>query len=233
MSAARIEALGDCALLIRFGDRIDAQINVLALAAAELLVHADLPGLRDVAAAYATVCVHYDPAAWAGDGHAPFDRLRARIGALLEMLDGVPSLQVPAQREIPVCYGGAHGPDLAELARHARLTIDEAIALHCAGDYRVAMLGFAPGFPYLLGLDARLHMPRHANPRTRVPAGSVAIGAGQTGIYPRATPGGWRVIGRTPLVLFDPARSPPALLAPGQRVRFRAIDADELAEHAL
>jgi KipI family sensor histidine kinase inhibitor len=230
MSAAQIEALGDCALLIRFGDRIDARANVLALAAAELLVRTGLPGLLDVAPAYATVCVRYDPLAWDGEDQSPFGALRARVGPLLDTLDGAPSLQVPASLEIPVCYGGAHGPDLAELARRAQLTIDEAIALHCAGDYRVAMLGFAPGFPYLLGLDARLHAPRHANPRTRVPAGSIAIGGGQTGIYPRATPGGWRVIGRTPVVLFDSARPSPALLTPGQRVRFRAIDADELAE---
>jgi len=233
MSAACIEALGDSALLIRFGERIDAQTNVLALAAAELLVHADLPGLLDVAPAYATVCVRYDPLAWEDAGLSPFSALRARLATLLEILDGIPSLQVPGPLEIPVCYGGVYGPDLGELARHGRLTVDEAIALHCAGDYRVAMLGFAPGFPYLLGLDPRLHMRRHANPRTRVPAGSVAIGGAQTGIYPRATPGGWRVIGRTPLVLFDSARLPPALLAPGQRVRFRAIDADELAEHPL
>lgn len=131
--------------------------------------------------------------------------------------------------EIPVCYGGEYGPDLDALAEHARLSRDEVIGRHVAAGYTVAMLGFAPGFPYLLGLDPALHVPRRADPRTRVPAGSVAIGGAQTGIYPRELPGGWNLIGRTPLVLFDPDRDPPCLLAPGDRVRFCAISAEEFA----
>jgi inhibitor of KinA len=134
--------------------------------------------------------------------------------------------------DIPVCYGGECGPDLDGLALHAKLPAAEVIARHCAAEYRVAMLGFAPGFAYLLGLDSTLHAPRHAVPRVRVPAGSVAIGGAQTGVYPRELPGGWRIIGRTPLVLFDASRDPPAVLGPGQRVRFRAIDADEFARLA-
>ena len=134
---------------------------------------------------------------------------------------------------VPVCYGGEFGPDLDDLARYARLSVDEVIARHCAPDYRVAMLGFAPGFPYLLGLDPALHAPRRATPRVRVPAGSVAIGGAQTGIYPSELPGGWLLIGRTPLTLFDPAREAPALLAPGQRLRFRAISADEISAGEL
>jgi KipI family sensor histidine kinase inhibitor len=136
--------------------------------------------------------------------------------------------------EIPVCYGGECGPDIAAVAEHAGLLRDAVIARHTAAEYTVAMLGFAPGFPYLLGLDPSLQMPRRATPRTRVPAGSVAIGGAQTGIYPRELPGGWHLIGRTPLVLFDPQRELPCLLAPGDRVRFHAIEADEfgrLAEH--
>ncbi|WIG55610.1 MAG: Allophanate hydrolase 2 subunit 1 [Rhodanobacteraceae bacterium] len=130
---------------------------------------------------------------------------------------------------IPVCYGGDCGPDIDAIAEHAGLVRDEVIARHAAAEYTVAMLGFAPGFPYLLGLDAALHVPRRATPRTRVPAGSVAIGGAQTGIYPCELPGGWHLIGRTPLALFDPRRDPPCLLAPGDRVRFRAIDAGEFA----
>jgi KipI family sensor histidine kinase inhibitor len=126
--------------------------------------------------------------------------------------------------EIPVCYSPACAPDLDDLAAHAGLSRAEVVALHGAGDYRVAMVGFAPGFPYLLGLDPRLAMPRLATPRTHVPAGSVAIGGAQAGIYPNASPGGWRVIGRTPLALFDASRPSPCLLAAGQRVRFRQID---------
>lgn len=134
--------------------------------------------------------------------------------------------------EIPVCYDGEFGPDLDAVAAHAHLSHAEVIARHTAGDYSVAMLGFAPGFPYLLGLDPALHTPRRANPRTRVPAGSVAIGGAQAGIYPRELPGGWQVIGRTPCVLFDPQRDPPCLLPPGTRVRFRAIDAATFARLA-
>jgi KipI family sensor histidine kinase inhibitor len=131
--------------------------------------------------------------------------------------------------EIPVCYGGDFGPDLDALASHAKLTAADVIARHTAATYTVAMLGFAPGFPYLFGLDPALEMPRRASPRTRVPAGSVAIGGAQTGIYPSELPGGWQLIGRTPLALFDAQRDPPSLLMPGDRVRFVAIDAAALA----
>jgi KipI family sensor histidine kinase inhibitor len=124
--------------------------------------------------------------------------------------------------DIAVHYGGEHGPDLDALAEHAGLPSRDVIELHAAGEYRVAMLGFSPGFPYLLGLDPRLAMPRLDTPRTRVPAGSVGIGGAQTGIYPQSGPGGWRIIGRTTLALFDPLHDPPTLLAPGDRVRFIA-----------
>ena len=117
-------------------------------------------------------------------------------------------------------YGGEHGPDLDALAEHAGLSPREAVELHATAEYRVAMLGFAPGFPYLLGLDPRLAMPRLATPRQRVEAGSVGIGGAQAGIYPRPGPGGWRIIGRTDALLFDPARESPSLLAPGDRLRF-------------
>lgn len=129
--------------------------------------------------------------------------------------------------EIPVCYDRAFGPDLDIVASHAGLSGQAVIERHTAATYTVAMLGFAPGFPYLLGLDPTLQVPRRANPRTRVPAGSVAIGGAQTGIYSQELPGGWHLIGRTPLRLFDPLRDQPALLAPGDRVRFRPIGAEE------
>jgi KipI family sensor histidine kinase inhibitor len=128
-----------------------------------------------------------------------------------------------------VLYGGEHGSDLESSASELGLSPAELIARHTAGDYTVAMIGFAPGFPYLSGLDPALALPRLATPRARVAAGSVAIGGAQTGIYPRESPGGWRVLGRTPWVLFDPDRQPPTRLLPGDRVRFRAIDADEFA----
>ncbi|MDB6163387.1 MAG: allophanate hydrolase subunit 1, partial [Xanthomonadaceae bacterium] len=121
---------------------------------------------------------------------------------------------------IDVHYGGGDGPDLESVARHSRLAPADVISRHAAARYTVAMLGFAPGFPYLIGMDPTLAVPRLATPRAHVPAGSVAIGGAQTGIYPRSGPGGWHIIGRTTLELFDPARDPPALLAPGDQVRF-------------
>ena len=131
--------------------------------------------------------------------------------------------------EIPVRYGGAFGEDLDAAAAELGIAADTVIARHGAALYTVAMVGFAPGFPYLSGLDPSLALPRLATPRTRVPAGSVAIGGAQTGIYPRESPGGWRLLGRTPLRLFDPQRASPSLLAPGDRVRFVAIDDDAFA----
>jgi antagonist of KipI len=130
--------------------------------------------------------------------------------------------------EVPVAYGGAEGPDLGDVARHAGLSEEEVIRRHAAREYRVAMLGFAPGFAYLLGMDPTLAMARLDTPRVRVPAGSVGIADGQTGIYPFAMPGGWRLVGRTALSLFDPQRDPPATLGPGTRVRFVRVDPAEL-----
>jgi KipI family sensor histidine kinase inhibitor len=233
MSEPVIEALGDGALLIRLGGRIELAANRAALDLAAALRAAALPGIGDIAPAYASVCVRYDIAAWSnGDARSSaFDHIAARLQDLLAAAraeaDADPAAQAPI--EIPVCYGGEFGPDLDAVAVNAGLAAGEIVARHAQAEYRVAMLGFMPGFPYLLGLDPALHMPRRASPRTRVPAGSVAIGGGQTGIYPRELPGGWQLIGRTPLTLFDPARAEPALLRPGQRVRFRAIDAAQFA----
>jgi KipI family sensor histidine kinase inhibitor len=234
MSNVRIEALGDCALLLSFGERIDADLNALAVAAAAALRAADLPGARDIAPAYASVCVQYDPCAWADPTgmQSPHSRIASRISAIVDNVKIARTEPGATAVDIPVCYGGECGPDLDDLAVRAKLPAAEVVARHCASEYRVAMLGFAPGFAYLLGLDSALHAPRRATPRVRVPAGSVAIGGAQTGIYPRELPGGWQIIGRTPLVLFDAWRDPPAVLAPGQRVRFRAISADEFAAFA-
>jgi KipI family sensor histidine kinase inhibitor len=234
MNEVRIEALGDCALLIRFGDRIDAATSSHTLAVAKALSEANLSGLVDIAPAYASICVRYDPTAWVDPlgAQSPYSRIAAQLHSLVGDLQVSPAPPTSALIEIPVYYGGEFGPDLEQLARHAQLPVDEVVTRHCAAEYRVAMLGFAPGFPYLLGLDPALHAPRRASPRIRVPAGSVAIGGAQTGIYPRESPGGWQIIGRTPLCLFDATRATPALLNPGQRLRFRAIVAAEFTNHA-
>lgn len=233
MSAAgcdlSIEPLGETALLLRFGEGLDPAINARVHAAAHALRAAHLPGLVDIAPAYATLALHYDPAAWLdANGGRPWRNFEAAARAVLA---APPARETVAPRivEIPVCYGGDFGPDLDALANHAKLAASDVIAHHTATTYTVAMLGFAPGFPYLFGLDPALHMPRRASPRTRVPAGSVAVGGAQTGIYPSDLPGGWQLIGRTPLALFDARRDPPSLLMPGDLVRFVAIDAAAFA----
>ncbi len=226
--AVGFEPLGETTLLIRFGNCIDAILNARVHTAAAILRSADLPGVVDMVPAFATLALTYAPAIWSGDQRSPWQHLAAAVRAVFA---APPSCndRVTATIEIPVSYGGEEGPDLESVARHCGLTADEVVARHVAADYRVAMLGFAPGFPYLLGLDSTLHTPRLANPRTRVPRGSVAIGGGQTGIYPSELPGGWQLLGRTPLRLFHPQRDPVCLLAPGDQVRFRAIDVAEFS----
>ena len=227
-----IESLGESTLLLRFGAGLDDAVNARVHAASAMLRAAHLPGIVDVVPAYATLGLHYEPSAWI-DGHGGSPSLR--IAAAVQAIFHEPPAEMghdTATVEIPVCYGGEFGADFDALARHAALEPSEVIARHTAGIYRVAMLGFAPGFPYLFGLDPALHMPRRASPRTRVPAGSVAVGGAQTGIYPSELPGGWQLIGRTPAVLFDVHRDPPSLLMPGDTVRFVRIDAKQFAEQA-
>jgi KipI family sensor histidine kinase inhibitor len=221
-----IEALGDSALILRWEARIDADVNAQVHALAARIAAVRPRWLVDLVPAYASLALFLDRLAWAIDDD-PQQRARHWLQQLLDA--GAPmhaTERASASRriDIPVRYGGAEGPDLAEVAELAGCTGDEVIARHVAGEYRVAMLGFAPGFPYLLGLDPRLHVPRLAQPRAQVAGGSVAIGGAQTGIYPRRGPGGWRVIGRTLLALFEVSRDPPSLLQPGDRVRFvRAV----------
>ena len=226
MNPVAIEPLGEDALLLRLDRRIDPAVNARVHALAQRLQDARLPWLRELVPAYASLALCLDPG-------MPLDAAADAVRALLDG-DG-PAQTGPAAPaatlEIPVCHAPAFAPDLDALAARAGLDRAGAIALHCAGEYRVAMTGFAPGFPYLLGLDPRLATPRLATPRPRVAAGSVAIGGAQTGIYPREGPGGWHLVGRTPAALFDPAREPPCLLAPGATVRFVAID--EARFHAL
>ncbi|MEO5624536.1 MAG: 5-oxoprolinase subunit PxpB [Dokdonella sp.] len=227
--AFTFEALSETVLLLRFGSGIDADLNARVHRTVAALRAARLTGVTDLVPAYATLAVVYATGAWSNGAEAPWLHLAAAISAKLQA-PGAHEATIPITVEIPVCYGGEHGPDLEELAQQLAVPIDELVARHVAADYQVAMLGFAPGFPYLLGLDPRLHAARRASPRTRVPRGSVAIGGAQTGIYPSELPGGWQLIGRTPLVLFDALRKSACLLAPGDSVRFRAIDDDEFVE---
>ena len=212
-SLLTIEPLGDACLVVRFGTGIDAVTSRAVAAATAALTAAALPGVVDIAATFNTVAVVFDP-------HRADPRdLSGAILANLQNLAGGASTPGTIV-EIPVAYGGDDGPDLAAVAAHTGLDSEAVVRLHTTTDHVVGMIGFAPGFPYLLGLPAALEVPRRATPRTSVPAGSVAIAERQTGIYPRTSPGGWHVIGRTPRAMFDPRRDPPALLRAGDLVRF-------------
>ena len=224
-STLRVEALGDRALLVILGKGIDPGVNDQVHKLAALLRGRRLPGVHDLVPAYATIAVHYDPAAWSGGKVPPHEALRREILRLWKSAGSAP-LPNPRLVEIPVCYGGAFGPDLAEVAALCALSEEEVVTRHTAVSYRVYMIGFSPGFAYLGGLDATIAAPRRATPRTAVPAGSVGIAGMQTGIYPLASPGGWQIIGRTPEHLFLPAQEHPCLLNPGDRLRFVPIDAE-------
>lgn len=223
MNACRMEFFGDTALLLRFGDGIDAAVNRRVHACAAALRAQAPHWLIDLTPAYACLGLHVDVARIGGDD--ALGSARAWLAQWLERASFDASDADLRTIEVPVVYGGEYGPDLAAVATHAGIANEDVIARHAAGTYTVAMLGFAPGFPYLFGLDASLAMPRIDTPRTRVAAGSVGIGGAQTGIYPQAGPGGWRLIGRTPLRLFDAQRDPPSLVQAGDRVHFVAIDA--------
>ncbi|WP_345301321.1 5-oxoprolinase subunit PxpB [Lysobacter hankyongensis] len=227
-SEPRFEALADDAWLIHpagVDDAAAADINAtIAVHRFAARLRSAAPAwLRDLVPAWTSLAVFFDP-----------ERIDAEDArAWIAAQDAGEDREAPGSSsrivEIPVRYGGAFGEDLDAAAAELGLTPDTLAARHRAPLYTVAMIGFAPGFPYLGGLDPGLALPRLATPRTRVPAGSVGIGGAQTGIYPRESPGGWRVIGRTPLTLFDPQRASPSLLAPGDRVRFVAIDDDAFA----
>lgn len=211
--ACRLVLAGDSALLVEYANRIEPAVNAQVVALAERIESARLPGVRDIIVTYRALAVCFDPLV------TDPVRLRRDVGALVE--DGtVPAEDPPTIVEIPVRYGGASGPDLEDVARFAGCSPDEVVRLHVAPTYRVYMLGFIPGFSYLASVDERIAMPRHATPRLRVPAGSVGIAGPQTGIYPSEAPGGWRLIGHTAVRPFDPGRSDPFLLRPGDRVRF-------------
>lgn len=234
--------LGDSAVVVTLGSSIDEAtlLRVRSLTAA--LERAAPAGLIDVVPAYTTVTVFYDVGAFSGGTEPPYERVCGVIGSQAAKAErswpdivgmkvsGATGTDGTAREiEIPVCYGGEFGPDVDVVANHCGVAAEEVVALHSGADYVVHAVGFAPGFPYLGGLPEKLHTPRRATPRTSVPAGSVGIGWMQTGIYPVATPGGWQLIGRTPLALFRPRETPPALLRAGDRVKFRRITAEEFA----
>jgi inhibitor of KinA len=220
VSTFRIVPAGESALIIEFEERIDPEINARAIVCAQAVEAARVPGVLDVVPTYRSVAVYFDPLRL--DGEALLAGLNAVAGST-----HLPSVSTRPPVRIPVCYGGEFGPDLAGVAAFAGLAEPDVIAAHAAGTYRVFMLGFVPGFAYLGVVDARIAMPRHATPRVRVPAGSVGIAGVQTGVYTGETPGGWQLIGRTPVKPFDPARTEPFLMQAGDAVQFYPIDRAE------
>jgi len=223
--------LGDRALTITLGTTIDERTHKRVRATAQQIAASAIAGITDIVPAFASVTVHYDPAVIAGDASdAPYARLTTALsGALAEIHPD--DLPAPRIVEVPVCYGGEFGPDLDDVSKRHSLTTDEVVRIHTEGDYLVYMVGFMPGFAYLGGLSDRIATPRRSSPRTAVPAGSVGIGGQQTGVYPMESPGGWNLIGRTPLKIFDIARDEHTLLATGDRVRFVAISASEYGRY--
>jgi KipI family sensor histidine kinase inhibitor len=212
----QIVPIGDCCLSVVFEERIDPSVNARCVALAADLRRRTLTGVRDVVPAYHTVTVYFDPR-------------QVRRSVLQRLLEeaavSVATSETSAESDpvsISVTYGGEAGPDLASVAAFARGSEEDVIRLHTATVYRVYMLGFLPGFAYLGSVDHRIAAPRLDTPRLRVPAGSVGIAGAQTGIYPCETPGGWRIIGRTSVKLFDASRDQPSMLRAGDRVRFVA-----------
>jgi 5-oxoprolinase (ATP-hydrolysing) subunit A len=209
--------LGDTVVLVTLGDGIDERLSARIRALGRSLDRAGIDGVREWVPGYVSLAVHHDPV------RIGYTELCGILADLAEAPADPDDEREPALHEIHVRYGGADGPDLGAVAAHAGIPASEVIARHCRPIYRVALLGFLPGFPYLAGLDPSIAAPRLAEPRQHVAAGSVGIGGSQTGVYPLASPGGWCLIGRTDARLFDPGHTPPTLLAPGDRVRFVPI----------
>jgi KipI family sensor histidine kinase inhibitor len=214
--------LGDCAVYVEFSKTLDLEVNSAVQRLATMVYGRALPWIRDVVPALGGLAIHFDPdhAALAGG-----DAMGSALALVSDCLkQGLPKPdELVRTVEVPVCYEPEFAPDLAEVAAAAKVSVDEAVQLHAAGEYRVLMIGFAPGHAYMGGLPAKLAVPRRPTPRAVVPAGSVAIANDQTVVYPYEISGGWSIIGRTPLRVFDAERQEPSLFASGDRVRFRPI----------
>jgi inhibitor of KinA len=219
---ARFQPASDQSLLVYFSETITPEARERVLKLLRLLEAQPIPGIRNLHPAYSSLLIKFNALELShGD-------LQAMLQGYLNRLDDI-HLPLPRQVEIPVCYGGEFGPDLQEVAALHSLTPAQAIKAHAAAIYTVCFLGFAPGFAYLGGLPDTLATPRLATPRRKVPAGSVGIAGQQTGVYPFSTPGGWRLVGRTPLKMFRPDREAMSLLMIGDRVRFTPITREQFS----
>jgi KipI family sensor histidine kinase inhibitor len=219
-SESRFLLMGDRGLLLEFGDEISPEVNEKVRRMALAIQAESIEGMIETVPTYRSLLVLYNPLI------LPADELKKRLIRLEEELKQT-SFPDPKLTKIPVLYGGAYGPDLEGVARHHQISPEEVVRLHCSKPYFIYMIGFMPGFPYMGELPDTLITPRLKTPRLSVPAGSVAIAQKQTGIYPMESPGGWQIVGRTPIKLFDPEKDPPALLQMGDLVQFYPIEEKE------
>ena len=222
-ASAGFEPASDQTLLIYFGEKITIQANEQVRKLLHLLEAEPIAGVRNLHPAYCSLLVKFNPLKWR------HEKLEKELRKYLVRLDKI-RLPEPRQVEIPVCYGGEYGPDLDEVAALHKITPEQVVELHASVSYLVYFLGFVPGFAYLGELPSELVTPRLAAPRKKVPAGSVGIAGNQTGVYPFETPGGWRLLGRTPLAMFREDREGLSLLSIGDRVRFVSIPREHFAE---
>lgn len=214
-----LKPLGDSALLVELGDKIDSTVNQRVHAFNALLQTKNIAGIVETVPAYCTLLIHYDPLI------LTFDQVTLWVRDKLTQVDDSLNRK-PRQLEVPTRYGGASGPDLEAVAVSKGISAAEVVRIHSECEYTVYMMGFTPGFPYLGTLDERLITPRMETPRTLVKAGTVAIAGSQTGIYPLDSPGGWHLIGWTPLKLFDPTRESPFLFSPSDIIKFIPLESD-------
>ena len=228
LSSFTIFPLGDSALTIDFGNKIDDNINYKVLQLFAQLQHFS-PLITDVVPAYSSLTIYYDVAALHTHEKTAFETVRDMVTPFLEKEQNL--TQKRRQLTIPVCYAKTFAPDIDELAAQKNISVEELIGLHTARTYRVYMIGFLPGFAYMGKVDEKLATPRRQKPRTNVPAGAVGIAGEQTGIYPLLSPGGWNIIGRTPLRLFAADSSEPVFFQPGDEVRFYSITEDEFENY--
>ena len=222
LSAPRILPSGDSAVTVEFSRNIDDGANQQVLALDRTLANEPVPGVTETVPTYRSLLVHYDPLL------VEFETLREKLLALAKL--PVPPTTKTRRWRIPVVYGGEHGIDLEDVAKTLKTTPDDIVARHVRGDYRVAMIGFTPGWSYLSGLDNSLHMPRRQNPRLLTPAGTISIGGVQTGVQCLAGPSGWHLLGRTAVRTYQLHRDPIFLLEPGDNVTFSPVDAETFAE---
>ncbi|MGO5012439.1 5-oxoprolinase subunit PxpB [Niallia sp. Sow4_A1] len=230
-----LEPFGDSAIIVRFGNRIDSDIHQKVQMLANYLEMHPFSGLIECVPAYTNVTVYYQPFViyesfkQKSDNLSPFQIVKSLLKEVFEQLEVGKSTNNRVTK-IPVCYGGEYGPDLEEVAKHNQLSIEQVIDIHSGGEYCVYMIGFAPGFPFLGGMSEKIATPRRSTPRQLIPSGSVGIAGVQTGVYPIATPGGWQLIGQTPLELFLPEKNPPSLLQAGDIVKFVPISKREFLQ---